>query len=357
MRRRNALITIGGALAACAVAAKEAFDYGAAPASDKQSDFVFPSNPAQETPASSIADPQPPPITFEKLGGFMNDASHLNQTAVYGVVRPKTEKEIGEALAFARDNGLKITAAGQQHSMGGQSFSHGGIMLDLRDFNQIRVDKESKIANVQSGVRWWQLQKRLDPEGLSVKSMQSINIFSVGAPLSINAHGIDPTPGPIAPTVRSLRVMFSSGEIVKATPDENAELFRHVLGGYGLFGVILDADLGIVPNEMYARKADYLAHTDFPRTTRKHRGQSQHRPFLRAPVRRAHAYLSETVIHTYEKAEYDQPIPPLLPPQHDVIDRFVINVSKTGDAGRWFGGFWKNPPSRTCTRALLGIRR
>lgn len=341
MRRRNALLAIGGTIAAVAIAGvKEVFDYAVAPASDKQSDFLFPADSAQEIPASLIANPKPPAITFQKLGGFVNDASHLNQTAVYGVVRPKTETEIADALAFARDNGLKITAAGQQHSMGGQTLTHGGIILDLRDFNQIRLDKGRKVVNVQSGVRWWQLQKLLDPEGLSVKSMQSINIFSVGGTLSVNAHGIDPMPGPIAPTVRSMRVMLSSGEIVTATPEQNTELFRHVLGGYGLFGVILDADLNVVANEMYARKADYLAHTDFPAYYQKNiEGNPQiGLVFARLSVA-PHAYLSETVIHTYEKTAYDAPLPALQPPQHDRINRFVINLSKTGSAGRWFRWF------------------
>ena len=332
---------MGGALAAvCVVGAKKVFDYAAAPDSDKQSDFVFPPDPAQEVPAALIPKPAPPPIAFEKLGGFINDASHLNQTAIYGIVRPKTEDDIRNAVQFARDNNLKITCAGQQHSMGGQSFSHGGIVLDLRDFNHIRLDKDRKIVNVQSGVRWWQLQKRLDPDGLSVKSMQSINIFSVGGTLSINAHGIDPTPGPIAPTVRALRVLLSTGEIVTATPDQNTELFRHVLGGYGLFGVILDADLTVVPNEMYARKADYLAHTDFPAYYQKNIENNPNIGLFFGRLSVApHAYLSETVVHTYEKTEFDGPLPALVPPQHDALDRFVINVSKTGNAGRWFRWF------------------
>ena len=84
-----------------------------------------------------------------------------------------------------------------------------------------------------------------------MKSMQSINIFSVGGTLSVNAHGIDPAPGPIAPAVRKLRVMLSEGSTVAASPEENEELFRHPLGGYGLFGVILDVDLDAVSNTVY----------------------------------------------------------------------------------------------------------
>ncbi len=187
------------------------FDYSAAPDAEKESDFIFPPNPDQEKPTVLPAQPSSLPVKFIQSGGFTNDASHLNRTAIYGVVKPASEEEIGKVLKFAREHNLKVTCAGQQHSMGGQSFIQDGIVMDLRDFNRIRLDKEHKAVNVQSGVRWWQLQKLLDEQGLAVKSMQSINIFSIGGTLSINAHGIDPDPGPVAPTVRSLRVMLSSG--------------------------------------------------------------------------------------------------------------------------------------------------
>ncbi len=256
--RRLLLPVVLVAASILVVGAKKIFDYAAAPDKEKESDFVFPHSADLEKPTVLLAEPQTPPFTFEHRGGFVNDASHLNKTAVYGVVRITSEDDIRNALQFARDHKLKVTCAGQQHSMGGQTFTRDGLVLDLRDFNRIRLDKEHKTVNLQSGVRWWQLQQLLDAEGLSVKSMQSINIFSVGGTLSINAHGIDPTPGPIAPTVRSMRVMLSDGSIVQGSPMENTELFRHVLGGYGLFGVILDVDLDIVDNEMYSRKTLYM---------------------------------------------------------------------------------------------------
>jgi FAD/FMN-containing dehydrogenase len=232
------------------LAARKIFDYAAGPDKAKESDFVFPPSREQTTPAVLFAEATRQ-LTLKERGGFANDASHLNKTAVYGVVRVESEEDIRNALLFARENHLKVTCAGQQHSMGGQTFTHGGLVLDLRDFNRIRLDEAHKTVTIQSGARWWQLQQFLDKQSLSVKAMQSINIFSVGGTLSVNAHGIDPMPGPVAPTVRSLRVMLSTGEVVKASPAENPELFRHVLGGYGLFGVILDADLDVTDNEMY----------------------------------------------------------------------------------------------------------
>jgi FAD/FMN-containing dehydrogenase len=319
------------------VGAGKIFEYSAAPdKEEKESDFVFPPDPEQEKPTVVLADMPSPPFTFEQRGGFTNDASHLNRTAVYGVVRINSEDDIRNALQFARDHNLKVTCAGQQHSMGGQTFTHGGLVLDLRDFNRIRLDKEHKTVNLQSGVRWWQLQQLLDKEGLSVKSMQSINIFSVGGTLSINAHGIDPIPGPIAPTVHSLRVMLSDGSIVNASPMENAELFRHVLGGYGLFGVILDVNLDVVDNEMYSRQTLYMDYKDFPKYYRANveNAESVGLVFGRLSVA-PQSFLRETAVHVYTKSPFEGTLPPLKPASHNTLDRFIINLSKTGDVGRW----------------------
>jgi FAD/FMN-containing dehydrogenase len=318
------------------VGAKKIFDYAAAPDKEKESNFIFPTNPDQEKPTVLLAEPQPPPFSFEQRGGFVNDASHLNKTAVYGVVRITSEDDIRNALQYARDHNLRITCAGQQHSMGGQTFTHGGLVLDLRDFNRIRIDKENKTANLQSGARWWQFQKLLDQENLSVKSMQSINIFSVGGTLSINAHGIDPMPGPIAPTVRSLRVMLSNGSVVKASPTENPELFRHVLGGYGLFGVILDVDLGVVANELYGRKTLYMNYKNFPDY---YRANIENNPEIGLVFGRLsvapQSFLRETAVHLYTQTQFAGPFPPMKPNSHNTLDRFIINFSKTGGLGRW----------------------
>lgn len=312
------------------------FDYSAAPDKDKESNFVFPPNPDQEKPTTLAIEPASLPVKFAQSGGFTNDASHLNRTAIYGIVRVSNEDDVRNALKFAREHNLKVTCAGQQHSMGGQSFTHGGLVLDMRDFNRIQLDKEHKVVNVQSGVRWWQLQKLLDAQGLAVKSMQSINIFSIGGTLSVNAHGIDPMPGPVAPTVRSVRVMLSDGQVVTAGPTENADLFHHVLGGYGLFGVILDADLQVVDNELYARETHYMDYKDFPAY---YKANIENDPEIGLAFGRLSVspgtFLRETALHVYTRTKFQGTLPVLKPPEHETLSRFVINFSKTGGFGRW----------------------
>jgi FAD/FMN-containing dehydrogenase len=46
------------------------------------------------------------------------------------------------------------------------------------------------------------------------------------------------------------------------------------------------------------------------------------------------SFLRETAIHTYRKTKFDGPIPSLKPARQNVVERFVINLSKTGGLGR-----------------------
>jgi FAD/FMN-containing dehydrogenase len=187
------------------------YDYAAAPIRPKDCDFITPDTGDQQDPNTLTIAPPAHLFNFEQIGGIINDASCLNKTAVYGVVAVKTESDIRNAVQFAKANDLKITPAGQRHSMGGQSFVKGGLVLDMRGFTELKLDKEHKILTAQTGATWEQIQYFLDKEGLSVSAMQSINIFTVGGTLSVNAHGIAHNPGQIAPTVMSLRIMLPNG--------------------------------------------------------------------------------------------------------------------------------------------------
>src|SRR5260370_36206903 len=67
--------------------AKKVFDYSAAPSKEKESDFVYPPNSDQVKPTTlTLQLPASSRMSFEQLGGFIDDASNLNKTAVYGIV-------------------------------------------------------------------------------------------------------------------------------------------------------------------------------------------------------------------------------------------------------------------------------
>jgi FAD/FMN-containing dehydrogenase len=99
----------------------------------------------------------------------------------------------------------------------------------------------------------------LDGHGLSVGVMQSNDDFTVGGSISVNCHGWQHGKPPIASTVESFRLMRADGSIIRCSRTENGEWFAAALGGYGLFGIILDVELRVVPNERYRTVFEVLA--------------------------------------------------------------------------------------------------
>jgi len=188
--------------------------------------------------------------------GFADDVSRMNRTAIAESIdvepdTAKAEAQLTALLKRARDEGLCVSIAGSRHTMGGHTIYPGGIALNMQPFNHMALNENTHVLRVGSGARWDEIIPFLDEHGRSVAVMQSNNSFTVGGSISANCHGWQPNRPPIASTVLAMRVMTADGSIVPCSREENAELFRHVIGGYGLFGIILDAELQTVPNERY----------------------------------------------------------------------------------------------------------
>lgn len=201
------------------------------------------------------------PVKEVLPAGYVDDASRLNRTHVAETWSIPSDPAAAEAqlralILRARAQRLSIAIGGARHSMGGHTISPEGIVIDMLPFNHMETDVRRQILHVGAGARWSQVIPYLDARGYSVAVMQSNNDFSVGGSVSVNCHGWQHNLAPIASTVESLRLMKADGSIVRLSRRENPELFSLVLGGYGLFGVILDVDLHVVINERYQAEVE-----------------------------------------------------------------------------------------------------
>jgi len=202
--------------------------------------------------------------------GRIDDASRLDEMPIAEIWklpagREEAEKQLADLLQRCRTSHLKISIAGARHSMGGHTISRDGVVIDMLPFNRMELDETAGILRVQSGARWHDIIAFLNARGFSVEVMQSNDDFSVGGSLSVNCHGWNFAPASVASTVESFRLMLADGKIVKCSRDENRELFSLVLGGYGLFGIILDANLHVVRNEKYEIDRITVSPADFAR--------------------------------------------------------------------------------------------
>ncbi len=188
-------------------------------------------------------------------GIVLNDVSHLNATPVarHIVVKSndaaKTIEQLRRELREAAAEGRPVAMGAARHSMGGQSLARQGTAFTF-EAPRCDVDRAAGLYRAGSGARWHHVIAVLDPLGLSPKVLQANNDFGVASTFSVNAHGWPVPYGPFGSTVRAFGLMLADGTIVRASRDENRELFRHVRGGYGLFGIILDLDVETVSNEM-----------------------------------------------------------------------------------------------------------
>jgi FAD/FMN-containing dehydrogenase len=207
---------------------------------------------------------------LEKLpAGYIDDASRMNLTAVHEVRRVpanpiEAERQLAAWLREASDNGWKVSIAGARHSMGGHSILPGGLVIDMCPLKGMEFHHETNSLHVGAGALWSDVLAYLDKAGRSVGVMQSNNSFTVGGSLSVNCHGWQVGKPPISSTVRGFRIMLADGSVLRCSREENHELFSAALGGYGLFGIILDADLAIVPNQRYRIERRVVSSSGLP---------------------------------------------------------------------------------------------
>jgi FAD/FMN-containing dehydrogenase len=197
----------------------------------------------------------PADVTAPAGGVVLNDASELSPTPVASHVtirrEPKAEvvERVRKALTEARAAGRPLVASTARHSMGAQSLSKDGTVVTL-DQDWLEPDASNKIYRVGAGTRWSVVISKLDAIGFSPAVMQSNNDFGVASTFSVNAHGWPVPFSGCGSTVRSISMLLPDGTRVTCSRTENAALFNHAMGGYGLFGVITELELDMVPNAL-----------------------------------------------------------------------------------------------------------
>ena len=183
---------------------------------------------------------------------IVNDVTGLNPVRVMAIVAPESVEEVQEALR--RTSGA-VSIGGGRFSMGGQTASPGSLHIDMRTLNRVvAFSPTARTLRVQAGARWCDIQRFIDPHGLSVKIMQTYANFTVGGALSVNCHGRYVGLGPLVLSVRAIRVVLHDGSDIEATRESNAEIFRGAVGGYGALGVIVEVELDLDQNLRVERR-------------------------------------------------------------------------------------------------------
>src|SRR5256884_2869466 len=209
---------------------------------------------------------------------WVNDVhSQLNRTRVRELLRPRTRDELAEIVHSASRKGLPISVSGCRHSMGGQQFATDSVCIDARQLTGVLAfDRERGLIEAEAGIQWPKLidyyleaQQGVTHQWGIAQKQTGADTFTLGGSLSSNVHGRGLAMKPLISNVESFTLINAEGKTVPCSRDENNELFRAAIGGYGLFGLIGSVTLRLVPRRKLRRAVEIVHASDLPKRFEK----------------------------------------------------------------------------------------
>ncbi|MGY1620291.1 FAD-binding oxidoreductase [Geodermatophilus sp. SYSU D00691] len=163
------------------------------------------------------------------------------------VARCRGVDDVRAALRFGRDQQLPIAVRSGGHSFPGLSTCDDGLVIDLRQMDAIRVDPDARTAGVQAGVLLGELDAATQAHGLAVPAGIVSHTGLAGLTLGGGLGWIQRAHGLTVDSLVSADVVTADGSFVRASEDENADLFWGLRGGGGNFGIVTDFRFRLVP--------------------------------------------------------------------------------------------------------------
>jgi len=146
--------------------------------------------------------------------------------------------DVVAAVSFARAHGLLVSVRGGGHNTPGVAVCEGGLMIDLAGMKSVRVDPAGQTARAEGGTTWGDFDRESQLFGLATTggaiSRTGIGGLTLGGGLGWLAGKF----GLACDNLLSVDLVTAEGRILKASADENAELFWGLRGGGGNFGIV-----------------------------------------------------------------------------------------------------------------------
>ncbi len=151
--------------------------------------------------------------------------------------------DVAAAVRWATDRGLGVSVVATGHS----DWSHRGrLVISTRRMDAVHVDPDTRIATVGAGVKWARLVEAAAPHGLAGLNGSSTDVGIVGYTLGGGLGPFARTHGYAADRVRRMEVVTGDGVVRDVTADSDPELFRALLGGKDVAGIVTEMAFELV---------------------------------------------------------------------------------------------------------------
>src|SRR5690242_16103443 len=151
------------------------------------------------------------------------------------------------AVRFARRTGLEVAVRSGRHSFPGLSICDDGLVIDLGQMKGVRVDPEARTARAQAGVLLGELDRETQAFGMAVPAGIVTHTGIAGLTLGGGIGWLQRKLGLTIDQLLSVDLVTADGELVRASADENPDLFWGVRGGGGNFGIVTEFEYRLNP--------------------------------------------------------------------------------------------------------------
>jgi FAD/FMN-containing dehydrogenase len=154
------------------------------------------------------------------------------------IARCTCAADVVNAVNFAREQRLVIAVRGGAHNVAGLGTCDEGIVLDLSPMKKIEVDPITLMARAEPGVKWTELDRETQAVGLATVGGTVGDTGIAGLTLGGGFGWLSNKYGMTVDNLLSVDIVTADGQLLRASVDENADLFWGVRGGSGNFGVV-----------------------------------------------------------------------------------------------------------------------
>jgi FAD/FMN-containing dehydrogenase len=163
------------------------------------------------------------------------------------IARPLDVADVVAAVGYAVEAELPIAVRGGGHSVAGHCIGEGGVVIDLRLMHDVVVDADARVATCGGGSLWEDLDPPCLRHGLATPGGTFGDTGVAGLTLGggighlIGLHGLT------LDNLLAATVVTAEGEVLRASEDENTDLFWGLRGGGGNFGVAASFEFEVHP--------------------------------------------------------------------------------------------------------------
>jgi FAD/FMN-containing dehydrogenase len=175
------------------------------------------------------------------------------------VVRCREATDVQKAVVFARDRNLLLSIKGGGHNIAGSALCDGGLVIDLSAMNAVRVDEKARRATVEAGATLGDVDRETQKYGLAIPTGINSTTGVAGLTLGGGFGWFSRKAGMTCDNLVSAEVVTAEGKLVRASAEENPDLFWALRGGGGNFGVAtsFEFQLHALGPEVYAGLVAY----------------------------------------------------------------------------------------------------